>query len=54
MKLCTNGDEGYALATTQSNDAILLDIMLPGQDGLSILRSDGDLTQFTVELPTLS
>lgn len=35
---CHRGDEGYALATTCSYDVILLDIMLPGRDGLSILR----------------
>ncbi len=34
-----NGDEGYLLATTQAYDVILLDIMLPGRDGLSILRN---------------
>jgi DNA-binding response OmpR family regulator len=33
-----DGDEAYLLATTQSYDAIVLDIMLPGRDGLSILR----------------
>ena len=33
-----NGDDGFALATTRSYDAIVLDIMLPGRDGLSILR----------------
>lgn len=33
-----NGDDGYHLATTGSYDAIVLDIMLPGRDGLSILR----------------
>jgi len=35
----TNGDEGYALATTRPYDALVLDIMLPGRDGLSILRN---------------
>lgn len=34
-----HGDEGYTLATTRSYDALVLDIMLPGRDGLSILRS---------------
>jgi len=34
-----NGDEGFTLATTHSYDAIVLDIMLPGRDGLSILRN---------------
>lgn len=33
-----NGDEGFTLATTRPYDAIVLDIMLPGKDGLSILR----------------
>ncbi len=34
-----NGDEGYTLATTHSYDAMILDIMLPGRDGLSILKN---------------
>src|SRR5512134_3968409 len=33
------GDEGYTLATTRAYDALVLDIMLPGRDGLSILRN---------------
>jgi two-component system, OmpR family, response regulator len=33
-----NGDEGYELASGQSFDVIILDIMLPGRDGLSVLR----------------
>ena len=33
-----NGDEGYELAMHQPFDVIVLDIMLPGRDGLSILR----------------
>jgi DNA-binding response OmpR family regulator len=39
VDLCADGDEGYTLATTRSYDAIVLDIMLPGRDGLSILRN---------------
>ena len=35
---CHDGDEGYDLASTETYDVILLDIMLPGRDGLSILR----------------
>jgi two-component system, OmpR family, response regulator len=38
IETCENGDEGYALALGQSFDVIILDIMLPGRDGLSILR----------------
>jgi len=34
-----HGDEGYLLATTRPYDAVVLDIMLPGRDGLSILRN---------------
>jgi DNA-binding response OmpR family regulator len=33
-----DGDEGYALAQGEPWDAIVLDIMLPGRDGLSILK----------------
>ena len=33
-----NGDDGFVLATTRNYDAIVLDVMLPGRDGLSILR----------------
>lgn len=34
-----DGDDGYALALTEPYDAIVLDIMLPGRDGLSILKN---------------
>lgn len=36
-EVCHHGDEALALAA-KSYDAIVLDIMLPGRDGLSILR----------------
>jgi two-component system OmpR family response regulator len=39
VDLCEDGDEGYELARTQVYDVILLDIMLPGRDGLSILSN---------------
>ncbi|NUM56335.1 MAG: response regulator transcription factor [Candidatus Hydrogenedentes bacterium] len=35
---CETGDDGLFRATSQSYDAIVLDIMLPGRDGLSVLR----------------
>jgi DNA-binding response OmpR family regulator len=35
---CHHGDEAFVAATTHPYDAIILDIMLPGRDGLSILR----------------
>lgn len=34
-----DGDEGFTLATTRPYDGVVLDIMLPGRDGLSILRN---------------
>ncbi len=38
-ELSHNGTEGFEMATSRPYDAIVLDIMLPGRDGLSILRS---------------
>ncbi len=39
VDLVHDGDEAYALATTEPYEAIVLDIMLPGRDGLSILKN---------------
>lgn len=36
---CDNGNEGYARAMENQYDAIVLDIMVPGKDGLAILKS---------------
>ena len=36
--LCARGDDALQLATTERFDAIVLDVMLPGRDGLSVLR----------------
>ena len=38
VEVCGDGNDAYTLATTRAYDAIVLDIMLPGRDGLSILR----------------
>jgi heavy metal response regulator len=35
---CNNGKDAFAAACASPFDAIVLDIMLPGQDGLSVLR----------------
>ena len=45
-----HGDEGFTLATTRPYDAAILDIMLPGKDGLSILRN---LRERKTPLPVL-
>ncbi len=39
VDFCDHGDDAYALATTRAYDALVLDIMVPGRDGLSILRN---------------
>ena len=39
IDFCDHGDEAFTLATTRSYDALVLDIMVPGRDGLSILRN---------------
>lgn len=38
VDVCEDGDEGFAHAAGAAYDVIVLDIMLPGRDGLSILR----------------
>ena len=38
VDLCGDGDEAFLRATTTPYDLIVLDIMLPGRDGLSILK----------------
>ena len=39
IDFCEHGDEALTLATTRAYDALVLDIMVPGRDGLSILRN---------------
>ncbi len=50
VEVCLGGDEGYALATSRPYDALVLDIMLPGRDGLSILRN---LREKKIPLPVI-
>jgi DNA-binding response OmpR family regulator len=38
VDVCHNGDEAFSAPTVTPYDAIVLDIMLPGRDGLSLLR----------------
>ena len=44
------GEDGYYAATTQSFDALVLDLMLPGRDGLQVLR---DLRTHGISKPVL-
>ncbi len=39
VDMATDGTSGYDLASTESYDAIVLDYMLPGMDGLKICQS---------------
>jgi two-component system copper resistance phosphate regulon response regulator CusR len=39
VDLCHNGVDGSHMALSENYDAILLDLQLPGQDGMSILRN---------------
>jgi two-component system, OmpR family, response regulator len=50
VEVAPNGDEGFALATTRPYDALVLDIMLPGRDGLSILRN---LRERKISMPVI-
>jgi heavy metal response regulator len=38
VDLCHRGDDALTMASTEPYDAVILDIMLPGRDGLSVLR----------------
>ncbi len=50
VDLSFDGDEGMHMAETYSYDAVLLDLMLPGRDGLSILKA---LRAKKIDLPVL-
>lgn len=39
VKICSNGEMGEDEALTGIYDLILLDVMLPGKDGFSILKT---------------
>ncbi len=39
VQVCTDGAEGYKLASDSDFDAVILDVMLPGMDGFSILSN---------------
>jgi two-component system, OmpR family, copper resistance phosphate regulon response regulator CusR len=36
--IATSGEQGYYAATTEQVDAVVLDLMLPGRDGIRVLR----------------
>src|SRR4051812_40008553 len=38
IRTCTTAEEGYTAVMTETPDVLVLDLMLPGGDGLSLLR----------------
>jgi DNA-binding response OmpR family regulator len=50
VSVAFTGEEGFYLANTETFDLMLLDVMLPGRDGLEILRS---LRQRGIRTPAL-
>ena len=50
VALAHTGEEGFFLATTQSFDLIILDLMLPARDGLQILTA---LRERKLQMPVL-
>lgn len=47
VDVCFDGDEGESMATTEPYDLIILDRMLPGTDGMNILKSMRDASIHT-------
>lgn len=39
VRLAANGEEGFFLLTAEAFDVVVLDLLLPGRDGLEILRT---------------
>ncbi len=50
VDMCHDGTEGLAMATTEPYDLVILDRMLPGVDGLDILKS---MREASIHTPVL-
>jgi two-component system copper resistance phosphate regulon response regulator CusR len=50
VSVASTGEEGFYLANTETFDLMLLDVMLPGRDGLEVLRN---LRQRGIHTPAL-
>jgi two-component system copper resistance phosphate regulon response regulator CusR len=50
VRIASTGEEGFFLASTEEFDLIILDIMLPGRDGVEVLTA---LRQRGVRVPVL-
>lgn len=47
VTLCFDGDAGFQLAKTKYYDLVILDLMLPGKDGLTICRAIRENHKYT-------
>jgi DNA-binding response OmpR family regulator len=50
VDVCYDGDEGYRSATTEEYDLILLDVMMPGMDGIALCQK---LRDESIHIPVL-
>jgi DNA-binding response OmpR family regulator len=50
VDVCNDGDEGLIMATTEPYDLVILDRMLPGKDGIEILKS---MRESSIQTPIL-
>jgi two-component system, NtrC family, response regulator PilR len=50
VRVASSGEEGLELAKSFPFDAVIIDVMMPGMDGLTLLE---ELKKFDEELPTL-
>lgn len=50
VDVCNNGTDGLSMATTEPYDLVILDRMLPGVDGMEILKS---MREASIQTPVL-
>lgn len=50
VDVCYDGDDGLSMATTEPYDLVILDRMLPGTDGISILKT---MRESSIHTPVL-
>ena len=50
VEMATTGEDGFYRATAESFDLVILDVLLPGRDGLEVLTT---LRRLTIDVPVL-
>ena len=48
-----DGEEGLAIATTEKPDAILLDVVMPKMDGMTMLRKIREVNEWGKKVPVV-